>query len=570
MTEDSPQPHADPPQAERTPRRLSVIWLAPAFALAVVAWLSWHTLMQRGPAITIRFTSAEGLTAGETEIRHKGVRVGTVESFVLSPDLSEVIVHARMTREVSAHLTASTRFWIVTPRVGTSGISGLNTLVSGAYIEMYPGEGDPQRDFVGLEDPPLLQPDTPGRAFTLTEDELGAIGPGTPVNYRGVQVGQVEGYALDGNGKHVNIYAFVRAPYDALVRDDTRFWDASAIDVSAGPQGIRVRLNSLQQLVTGAIGFDTPLPAAPAVPTESVGQAIAQQAAGRPLAATSAPGAAPEAAADKVFPLYENQTIALRNHSGPRLYYTLRFDETAAGLQSGTPVQLRGVEVGEVTQAQLVFDAAAATVYESASMSIDPSAVQLVGVAHNSSAAQLAAIRAGMAHLIARGLRAQLVTANFLTGQKVIALDIAPDAAAVRFDANAATPQFPTTHGADVDAILQSLQNTLHHLDAATAGPALGNAVKNLDATMSHLEQITREVQPQIKPLVASLRATADAAQAAAQSANGAIGPDSALASELPGLLQQVSEAARSIRELAEFLDRHPEALLRGRHETSP
>jgi paraquat-inducible protein B len=441
--------------------------------------------------------------------------------------------------------------------------------VSGAYIEMYPGEGEPQRDFVGLEDPPLLQPDTPGRAFTLTEDELGAIGPGTPVNYRGVQVGQVEGYALDGNGKHVNIYAFVRAPYDALVHDDTRFWDASAIDVSAGPQGIRVRLNSLQQLVTGAIGFDTPLPAAPVVATESVGQAIAQQAAGRPLAATTAAGAAPEAATDKVFPLYDSQAGALRYRGGPRLYYTLRFDE-AAGLQSGTPVQLRGVEVGEVTHAQLVFDAAAATLYESASMSIDPNAVQLVGVAHHSGAEQLAAIRAGMGRLVARGLRAQLVTANFLTGQKVIALDIAPDAAPVRFDASAATPEFPTAHGADVDAILQSLQNTLHHIDAATAGPALGNAIKNLDATLGHLEQITRELQPQIKPLVASLRATADAAQAAAQSANGAIGPDSALASELPGLLQQMSAAARSIRELADFLDRHPEALLRGRHETSP
>ncbi len=246
------------PEAQPVRRRLSVIWLAPAFALAVVAWLSWHTLMQRGPGITIRFASADGLTAGESEIRHKGVRVGTVDSFELSPDLSEVIVHARMTRAVTTHLTRSTRFWIVTPRVGTSGITGLNTLVSGAYIEMYPGDGEQQRDFVGLEDPPLLQPDTAGRAFTLTEDELGAIGPGTPLNYRGVQVGQVEGYALDGSGRHVNVYVFVRAPYDALVHDDTRFWDASAIDVSAGPQGLRVRLNSVQQLVTGAIGFDTP------------------------------------------------------------------------------------------------------------------------------------------------------------------------------------------------------------------------------------------------------------------------------------------------------------------------
>jgi len=570
MSEEPTESRPEAPVAHRTPRRLSVIWLAPVFALAVVAWLAWHTLMQRGPAISIRFNSAEGLTAGETEIRHKGVRVGTVESFALSPDMSEVIVHARMTHEVSDHLRSSTRFWIVTPRVGTSGISGLTTLVSGAYIEMYPGEGEAQRDFVGLEDPPLLQPDTRGRAFTLTEDELGAIGPGTPVNYRGVQVGQVEGYALDSNGKHVNIYAFVRAPYDELVHDDTRFWDASAIDVSAGPQGIRVRLNSLQQLVTGAIGFDTPLPAAPASAPESVGQAIAQQAAGRPLAASAASGAAPEAAADRVFPLYESQSVALRNHSGPRIAYALRFDESAAGLQSGTPVQLRGVEVGEITRAQLMLDAAAGTVYESAGMSIDPSALQLVGVPHGAGPKQLAATRAGIARLIARGLRAQLVTANFLTGQKVIALDIAPDAPAVHFDADAEVPLFPTLHGADLDTILHSLQSTLHHLDAATAGPALGNAVKNLDATLSHLEQITRAVQPEIKPLVASLRATASAAQAAANSANSAIGPDSALASELPGLLQQVSEAARSVRELADYLDRHPESLLRGRKEASP
>jgi paraquat-inducible protein B len=562
MSDEEPQPE---PEAQRVTRRLSVIWLAPVFALAVVAWLSWHTLIQRGPAITIRFASADGLTAGQSEIRHKGVRVGTVESFQLSPDLSEVIVHARMTRAVTAHLTRSTRFWIVTPHVGTSGITGLNTLVSGAYIEMYPGDGEPQRDFVGLEDPPVLQPDTAGRAFTLTEDELGAVGPGTPINYRGVQVGQVEGYALDGNGRHVNIYAFIRAPYDALIHDDTRFWDASAIDVSAGPQGIRVRLNSLQQLVTGAIGFDTPLPGQAPPPAPVAGAPSVQAAPAR-----SAQAPAPEAAAEKVFALYASQTIALHNHSGPRLTYSLRFDESAAGLQAGTPVTLRGVEIGDVTQSQLVYDAATGRLFESAGMSIDPSVVQVVGAPDTSAADQMTAVRDGLAHLVTRGLRAQLITANFLTGQRVIAMDIVHDAPAATLRTDTDSPLFPTTRATDIDAILQSLQNTLHHIDAATAGPALGSAIKNLDATLSHLEQITRDVQPQIKPLIASLKATADAAQVAAQSASGTLGPDGALATQLPGLLQQVSEAARSMRELADFLQRHPEALLRGRHEAAP
>jgi paraquat-inducible protein B len=325
----------------------------------------------------------------------------------------------------------------------------------------------------------------------------------------------------------------------------------------------------VQQLVTGAIGFDTPLPPSPASATPTASQAIAQQAAGRQVPAAAAAGAAAEAAADKVFPLFDSQTTALRNHSGPRLNYTLRFDKAAAGLQTGTAVQLRGVQVGEVTQAQLIYDANTGTLYESASMSVDPSTVELIGVAHGSSDEQAAAVRAGLARLVSRGLRAQLVTANFLTGQKVIAMDIAHDVPAAQLDVQAATPEFPTTQGADVDAILQSLQNTLHHIDAATAGPALGNAVKNLDTTLSHLERITRELQPEVKPLVASLRATADAAQAAAQSANGALGPDSALATQLPGLMQQVSEAARSIRELADYVERHPESLLRGRHEAT-
>ena len=160
--------------------------------------------------------------------------------------------------------------------------------------------------------------------------------------------------------------------------------------------------------------------------------------------------------------------------------------------------------------------------------------------------------------------------ASFLTGQKVIGMDIVHDAPAAKLRTDVDSPEFPTTRATDVDAIMQSLQNTLHHIDTATAGPALGNAVKNLDATLTHLEQITRDVQPQIKPLIASLKATADAAQVAAQSASGTLGPDGALATQLPGLLQQMSDAARSLRELADFLQRHPEGLLNGRREASP
>jgi len=243
------------------------------------------------------------------------------------------------------------------------------------------------------------------------------------------------------------------------------------------------------------------------------------------------------------------------------LTYTLRFDESASGLQVGTPVTLRGVEIGDVTQAQLVYDAQRGNLFESAKMSIDPGVVQVVGAPHGNPAEQSTAVREGLARLVTRGLRAQLVTASFLTGQKVIGLDIVHDAPVAKLSTDVEAPEFPTTRAADVDAIMQSLQNTLHHIDTATAGPALGNAVKNLDATLSHLEQITRDVQPQLKPLIASLKATADAAQVAAQSASGTLGPDGALATQLPGLLQQVSDAARSLRELADFLAAAPRGI---------
>jgi paraquat-inducible protein B len=540
-------PTYTPPTAQLRPRRwFSWIWLTPLIALSIVSWLTIRALAERGPLITISFSDAEGIQAGDTKIRHKDVDLGTVESIYLSRDMSRVFVRARMRRSVSAHLNANTRFWIVRPRVGVAGISGLSTLVSGSYIEMYPSPEQEnaklQRSFVGLDDPPALTPDTPGRSFTLRTDDLGSLTGGSPVSYRGVPVGEVEGFQLDPSGKQISVFAFVRAPYQKYVTSQTRFWNSGGIDVAVGVQGLRFRASSWQQLISGGVSFDTP---------------------------NSAP-AAPESQAGAVFRLYENQYNAQREPRGHTLVYRARFPGGGGDIGPGSSVQLEGAEVGEVTDSRLQFDDASQSLITRVTIEIDPSRLEIVHgrTAINADPAQ--ALEHRLATLVTRGLRAHLVAANFLTGNKVVALDMMhhlPPAHIAQVDGFA---ELPVTRSTDLSTILGSVQQLLHRLDAATAGPELGHAIKELDRTLTNLEHVTAEVEPQLNPLMSSLREAAQAAQRALQAANNVLGTSAASGADLPRLIRELTEAARSLRDLADYLERHPESLIRGRPGDKP
>jgi paraquat-inducible protein B len=540
-------PTDTPPTARSRPRRwFSWIWLTPLIALSIVSWLTIRALAERGPLITISFSDAEGIQAGDTKIRHKDVDLGTVESIYLSRDMSRVFVRARMRRSVSAHLNASTRFWIVRPRVGVAGISGLSTLVSGSYIEMYPSpeqeNAKPQRSFVGLDDPPALTPDTPGRSFTLRTDDLGSLTGGSPVSYRGVPVGEVEGFQLDPSGKQISVFAFVRAPYQKYVTSQTRFWNSGGIDVAVGVQGLRFRASSWQQLISGGVSFDTP---------------------------DSAP-AAPESQAGAIFRLYENQYNAQREPRGHTLVYRARFPGGGGDIGPGSSVQLEGAEVGEVTDSRLQFDDASQSLITRVTIEIDPSRLEIVNGRTAISGDPAQALEHRLANLVTRGLRAHLVAANFLTGNKVVALDMMhhlPPAHIAQVDGFA---ELPVTRSTDLSTILASVQQLLHRLDAATAGPELGHAIKELDRTLTNLEHVTAEVEPQLNPLMSSLREAAQAAQRTLQAANNMLGTSAASGADLPRLIRELTEAARSLRDLADYLERHPESLIRGRPGDKP
>jgi paraquat-inducible protein B len=528
-----------PPNARLRPRRwFSWVWIVPAVAAAIVIGLAIRELEDRGPLITISFTDAEGLQAGETRIRHKDVDLGTVEAVYLTPDMSRVVVRARMHRSAVPHLTAATRFWIVRPRVGFGGISGLSTLVSGSYIEMYPGDGAPAREFAGLDEPPAIIPDTPGRSYTLRTGDLGSLVAGSQISYRGVPVGEVEGFALDRQHHQIEIYAFIRSPYENLVHPESRFWNSGGVDVSVGVQGLRFRASSWQQLVSGGISFDTPDPV------------LAQTA--------SDPGS--------VFRLYENQGDAEQDPRGPTLVYRVNFTGPAAGaVGPGTTVQLIGSGIGQVTEARLQYDDATDSMLTRVTLQIDPSRIEIAHRRSGSASDPVAAFGARIEKLVAHGLRAQLTTANFLTGIKVISLDMVRDAPPARIEQVDGYAQLPTGSSADIADILASVKSIVRHIHTMTAGPELGHAIKELDRTLTNLDHVTAEIEPQIKPLIDSLRETSEATQRTLQAATNMLGSSAASGTDLPRLIRELTDAARSIRALTDYLEQHPEALIRGR-----
>lgn len=537
---DAPEPpreHAEPRTRVRV-HWLNWVWLVPAAAVAIVLWLAWRTLTERGPQITITFRSVEGLQAGQTKIQHRNVELGTVESLDLTPDMSHVIVHARMTRASESHLTATTRFAIIAPHVGVSGISGLSTLVSGSYIEMYPGKtGEPQREFVGLDEPPILPPDTPGRTFRLLCADLGSLTQGSPISYRGVTVGEVEGYALRKDGQGVEVSAFIRAPHDQMVHPETRFWNAGGVDLTIGAQGVRLRANSWEQLLSGGVAFETPERVLPQAPSP----------------------------ADAIFSLYDNRRAAERAPIGPTLEYVADFPGNQRGLGTGTAVEMNGIEVGEIREAHLAYEPRHHTIVTRASFFLDPQRLQIHDMPALPGTDRRETVRRWVGMLVAQGLRAESTSVSFITGFRIVALEMIPGAAPAHLEQEGALVRIPSTESGDLSTLLREAQSLLKNLDRATAGPQLAHALQSLDGTLTRLDAMTRDMQPDLKALVRSLRDTADAAQNTLSSVQGLTGNGAGSATDLPRLMRELTDAARSVRELADYLDRHPEALLRGR-----
>ena len=540
-------------------RGISIVWVIPIVAALIGGFLAYRAYTETGPTITLSFETAEGLEAGKTKVRYLDVEVGTVQTVAIAPDLKHIIVTAGMVPGAESYLREQTTFWIVKPRIGVGGVSGLGTLLSGAYIGLAPGEGAATRTFTGLEQPPPIDANVAGRRYMLTAPSLGSLSRGAPIFYRGLDIGQVLDHQLAPDAQSLQISIFVRAPYDDLVRTTSRFWNASGINVATTTSGIDVQVGSLQSLIIGGIEFDNPL--------DNSADQVAD--------------------AGASFPLFPNKNALARAQFTQKLPFLVYFDGSVRGLDPGAPVEFRGVTVGEVSSVSLDYDRATENIRIPVRIDIEPQRLVPGGF----TAAELATTEhRGMAELVKRGLRAQLQTGNLLTGELFVDLTFAAAAPPAQLDTTGPVPIIPSVPATiealqasataimskvaalPVEQLIGSLTKTAAGLEAIISAPEIQAVAKSLGETMTLVQQIVGRIDAGATPLLGSVTTAAQSANATLREAQAAIasiqrtvGANSALTEDAESLMQELSRAARSIRVFADYLDRHPEALLRGK-----
>ncbi len=500
-------------------RELNLIWLLPLCALLVTSWLIYKTLSEKGPEITITFSSADGLEIDKTKIKYLDVEIGKVSNITINKDLKTISVTAEMHKESHDYLTEKTQFWVVRPKIGLNGVSGLGTLMTGAYIAIKPENGKPEYHFTGLDIPPVLKTNAQGKKFILETNNVGSMGPGTPINFHGIPVGEVLEYELSENINKIKLTIFVNAPYEQFIRQNTRFWIDSGVDLSAGADGFKLRTGPLSALLGGGIAFRT-------------------------SDDDKAENIVPENTAFQLFDNYDQSTQIIYHKT---LKFVMYFEESVRGLTIGAPVLLRGIPVGKVTHINLEINAKTGAIHIPVIVEVEPERVIIVNKQQDKS-------KKSIEQLINRGLRAQLQTGSLLTGQLFVALDLFPNSK-VEFHANDTEYQeFPT------------MPNPLNQI--VNSAQAIMNKISKLP-----LETMTAEInktlitlQDTSKTATSTLITTNDA-MSSAKKVLTTLEPGSPTQYELNQLLQELTQTTNSVKQLTDYLEEHPDSLIRGKKE---
>jgi paraquat-inducible protein B len=549
---------------ERRPR-LSLVWLVPLLALVIGAALLVRSVLQSGPGIEIEFRTAEGLEAGKTEVRYKEVVIGRVQSVRLTDARQRVVAVVKLDRSAAGVAVEDTRFWVVRPRVGVGGISGIGTLLSGAYIGVDAGESEQDRaEFVGLESPPDVLRSEPGAVFVLRAGDLGSLDIGSPIYYHRTPVGRVIGYTLDAGADALSVKIFIEAPYLPLVTPDTLFWNASGVDLSIDANGLNLSTQTVASVIAGGVAFDQP-----------------------PGSLRGKP-----AAASTTFTLFADRRAAMAPPLGRPLAVRMVFDGSLRGLAPGAPIDLLGVEIGKVRALSLQYDAQQRKVPVQVLADIFPlrlGAVRgaLAGPTPDAPGADAALLK----RLVERGLRAQLRTGNLLTGQLFVAMDFYPKAAALPATLHDGVLTLPTVPGTlgELQAQLAEVMSKLSKLPIEDIGRGLADTLRQADATLKDLTPEARQalvetrrtlqstqtllgqVGPDAQASLAELRQAMAAARGAIERLDRNLLDEGApMQHKLDLSLEELQRALQSLRLLGDQLQRHPESLLRGKPDDPP
>ena len=539
MSEHEPIPQAV--ERKPGPKSLQLVWVVPILAALIGGFIALKALWDQGPTITIQFASGEGIEAGKTRIKHKSVDVGTVKSVKLSPDRKSVLVRAEIDRHAGeGFLVEDTRFWVVRPRIAGGQVSGLGTLLAGSYIGSDPGKSAVERrQFVGLETPPPITADLPGRQFSLAADDLGSLDIGSPVYYRGIVAGRVISTEVAQDGRSVSVGIFVHAPYDRFVNNETRFWNASGVDLTLDAGGVKLQTQSLLTLLLGGIAFESP-------PVDL---------------------AAPRAVAKAEFKLWSDRADAFRPRESVVETYLLRFDQSVRGLAVGAPVDFRGVVVGEVRYIELVYDAQKVNFTTAVEIHLWPERLRTRDRdASKQWDAKLTPAQR-IERFVAHGFRAQPRGANLITGQLYVALDFFPKAPPAKLDPTKSPPEIPTLPGG-LSELQEGLGNIVKNLEKVPFDKLVADlrrSLNTLDGTLKRADALMNQLSTDIAP---ELRATLEAARKTMSSAQQVLSTDSPVLGDLRETLNEVQRAAEQVRALTDYLERHPESLIRGKRSS--
>jgi paraquat-inducible protein B len=528
----SPFPEELPTPVIRNRRWIPrLVWVVPIVAAVIGMSLLIKNWENKGPRVTISFLSGEGVQVGKTLVKYRDVTVGSVSAVVLSADHQTVVVSADLSKDAANLLNSDTQFWIVRPRIGVGSVSGLETLLSGVYIGMKTGTATRrEREFVGLENPPALSHGPRGREIQLLAARAGSLAIGAPVYFRQFQVGRVIDENLQQDGS-TRVTVFVEAPYDGFVKSETRFWNASGINVKLGADGLNVQTESLAAVIAGGVAFDDG-------PTEAV-PSIA-----------GIPGQ---------FTLYKNESEAMAPPDGEPRYVRMRFAQALRGLEVGAPVEFVGVNIGSVVAVDLGYERQSKSFPVIVTAKLYP---RRMGQAYEALAAQgqtesAETLAKFVGTLVKRGLRAQPQLGSLLTGKLYISLDFLPASPRVVFDASIHPLELPTVNGTfqELEASVGRLVKKVDDLPLEQIAADLHTDLTDLHETLSELHG---QVLPNATDTLSALHRTLD-------SADRTLDVESPLQQGLVETLSEARNTLRAVRDLADYLDRQPDALLRGR-----
>ncbi len=522
--------------------KFSTIWFVPAAAIIIGAWMVYAHWSGQGPLIEITFVSGEGIEAGKTKVKRKNVAVGEVLELRLSDDAEHVVLSVRINKDETRLLREDSQFWVVRPRVGKGGVSGLNTLLSGAYIALSPGsDADLADQFTGLERPPFTPIGTPGLHVTLDSDGNRSLGEGDPVLFHGIEVGKIEYVHSNSEERRTYYNAFIAAPYDRLVTTNTRFWFSNGLSVDLSADGIRLEMASLTTVISGGVSFDVPV-------GQPQGEHITERA---------------------FFTIYPREGAINETQFEHSLSYMVLFDDSIRGLKPGAPVEYRGVKVGSVIRTDIDYPEVENMLMPRARI---PVLVEIIPArfGYPDEKSVLAEVDGRIVELVGAGLRAGLATGNLLTGRKYVELQYHRSAdgnAGGDMEAFAGYKVIPSIDG-QLGQLLDNASRTLDVINKLPLDDVLDSAQSALDeiaATLAEFRKSATELDqiltdPASHELIGTLNKTLIGFQQLAID----FSEGSATHAELQNSLRSLGQTLQELEPVLKNLRRQPNSLIFG------